>query len=320
MRRYWRLVFAILLGGVLMSGGTIVASYADPGKCGKFSGDCFVKAIKPKTPPRVIQRQGGGSSDGGVGSSNGNSSGSFSGGSSGGDSRRAQEENARATELQIQQQVVEYNVAMTNYGRCLTRQEVGGGGTCSPPTMQQTTGFQNLATAPAGNAAAGPVVPVITPAQAGAMAVARLQLPVNAPGIGPDPDKNEWKIAAVGYPLWLWADGPTQLGPVGESVGGLSVSLRASVSRSVFRMGDGKTVRCSGTGTPYKNWVKPGSKSPDCGYTYTKPSLPGRNYTVTAVTYWEVTWTVNGTSGVIVVPREGTVELPVGELQAVIVR
>lgn len=263
----------------------------------------------------MIQRRGGGSSDGGVGSSNGNSSDSSSGG---GGSRRSQEENARATQRQVQEQVVKYNVEMTNYGRCLARQEVGGGGTCTPPTMEQTTGFQNLATAPAGNA--GPVVPVITPAQAGAMAVARLQLPVNAPGIGPDPDKNEWKMAAVGYPLWLWADGPTQLGPVSESVGGLSVSLRATVSRSVFRMGDGRSVRCSGAGTPYKSWVKPGSESPDCGYTYTKSSLPGPNYTVTAVTYWEVTWTVNGTSGVIVVPREGAVELPVGELQAVIVR
>ena len=44
------------------------------------------------------------------------------------------------------------------------------------------------------------------------MAVARLQLPANKPGIGPAPTKNEWHIAVVGYPLWLWADGATQVG------------------------------------------------------------------------------------------------------------
>ena len=73
----------------------------------------------------------------------------------------------------------------------------------------------------------GPPVIQITPAQAGAIAVARLQLPTIAPGIGPSPELNRWKMAAVGYPLWLWADGPTHVGPVSDSVGGLSVSLDA---------------------------------------------------------------------------------------------
>jgi hypothetical protein len=66
--------------------------------------------------------------------------------------------------------------------------------------------------------------------------------------------------------------------------------------------------------------VKPGAKSPTCGYVYQKPSLPSKNYRVTATTYWAVTWTVNGVSGVIQVPRQGNVDLPVGELLAVIVR
>ena len=162
--------------------------------------------------------------------------------------------------------------------------------------------------------------PAISPAQAGLVAVARLQLPVSAPGIGPDPKKNEWKMAAVGYPLWLWADGPTHVGPVADSVGGLSVSLEANLSKTVFEMGDGKTVTCSGAGTPYKSWVQPGAESPNCGYVYAKPSLPRGKYKVTATTYWAVTWTVNGVSGVINVPRQGSVQLPVGELQAVIVR
>ena len=165
----------------------------------------------------------------------------------------------------------------------------------------------------------GPVV-TLTPAQAGAIAVARLRLNAAAPGIGPDPKKNEWDMAAIGYPLWLWADGPTHVGPVTENVGGLSVSLDARVARTVFRMGDGKTVTCQGGGTPYASWVEPGAKSPTCGYVYQKPSLPSKKYTVTAVTYWNVTWTVNGISGVETVPLIATRQLPVGELQAVVVR
>ena len=108
--------------------------------------------------------------------------------------------------------------------------------------------------------------------------MAQLQLPVSAPGIGPDPDVNEWKMAAIGYPLWLWADGPTHVGPVGQNVAGLSVSLDAQLSKTVFRMGDGKSVTCAGGGKPYASWVQPGAKSPTCGYVYEKPSLPSKKY------------------------------------------
>ena len=199
----------------------------------------------------------------------------------------------------------------------------GGGAGCTAPKSGggggAFTGAEVVLTGQPRPAGAAPA-PTITPAQAGAIAVAQLQLPVSAPGIGPDPDKNEWKMAAIGYPLWLWADGPTHVGPVGQNVGGLSVSLDAQLSKTVFRMGDGKSVTCTGGGKPYASWVKPGAKSPTCGYVYQKPSLPSKKYRVTATTYWAVTWTVNGVSGVIQVPRQGNVDLPVGELQAVIVR
>jgi hypothetical protein len=164
----------------------------------------------------------------------------------------------------------------------------------------------------------GPPVIQITPAQAGAIAVARLQLPTVAPGIGPSPDLNRWKMAAVGYPLWLWADGPTHVGPVSDSVAGLSVSLEARVTSLTFRMGDGSTVQCSGDGDEWTKAVEPGSKAPTCGYTYTEPSLPKDSYTVSAVTNWAVTWTANGQTGVINVPAVQTTELPVGELQVLV--
>ena len=164
----------------------------------------------------------------------------------------------------------------------------------------------------------GPPVVQFTPAQAGAIAVARLKLPTVAPGIGPPPDLNRWKMAAVGYPLWLWADGPTQVGPVSDSVGGLSVSLEAEVTSLTFRMGDGTTVDCPGDGNKWTEAVEPGAKALNCGHTYTEPSLPKGNYKVSALTNWAVTWTANGQSGVIDVPAVETTELPVGELQVLV--
>ena len=156
------------------------------------------------------------------------------------------------------------------------------------------------------------------PGQAGAIAVARLQLPLNAPKVGPDPKLNKWKMAAVGYPLWVWAEGPTHVGPVSDSVAGLSVSLDAQLTKTVFRMGDGKTVTCRNGGTPYRKGTKAATPSPDCGYRYEKPSLPKSDYTVTAIGYWAVTWTINGTSGVITVPRAASAPLPVGEVQVLV--
>lgn len=204
---------------------------------------------------------------------------------------------------------VEWNLAMLNYNRCRTAQAIGfasAPATCPKPT------------APRPQAGAAPAAPAVTPAQAGAVAVARLQLPVNVPGIGPDPDKNRWKMAAVGFPLWLWADGPTRVGPVSTNVANLSVSLEARISKTVFEMGDGKTVTCAGAGIRYRASVEAATKSPWCGYTYTQPSLPRGDYTVSVVSYWAVTWRVNGATGVITVPRRGTAQLPVGELQVLV--
>ncbi|MFT4167352.1 MAG: hypothetical protein QM650_19115 [Microlunatus sp.] len=207
--------------------------------------------------------------------------------------------------------VEKYQKSVASYRRCIDR-----GGACGytpdVPALLDGAQVQLLGgPAPTGN---GPVV-TLTPAQAGAIAVARLRLTAAAPVIGPDPKINKWKMAVVGYPLWLWTDGPTHIGPVGENVGGLSVSLDAKVSKTVFQMGDGNSVTCRGSGTRYSSSVKPATKSPTCGYTYTKPSLPSKKYTVTAITYWDVTWTVNGFSGMETVPLVAARALPVGEVQ-----
>jgi hypothetical protein len=209
----------------------------------------------------------------------------------------------------------EYGRRFDLYTRCMTNFSSGFsnaacGNAPTPPTPPQ---FASVTFSGRGNQ------PIrLTAGQAAAVAVARLQLPTIAPGIGPSPDLNPWNMAAVGYPLWLWADGPTHVGPISDSVAGLSVSLDAEVSSLTFRMGDGNTVTCAGTGHAWTSSIEPGTKSPNCGYSYAKPSLPDRAYTVAAVANWAVTWTSNGQSGVINVPVVATTQLPVGELQVLI--
>jgi hypothetical protein len=209
--------------------------------------------------------------------------------------------------------LADYDRQLARYNRCVLTFDPSSNpaGCGSMPTAPTAPQFRTEAFNRPGN-------PPITAGQAAAIAVARLQLPTIAPGIGPSPELNPWKIAAVGYPLWLWADGTTHIGPVSDSVAGLSVSLDAKVSSLTFRMGDGHSVTCPGSGHRWTTAVEPGTKSPTCGYTYAKPSLPDRNYTVAAIANWAVTWTSNGQSGVINVPAVDTTELPVGELQVLV--
>jgi hypothetical protein len=209
-------------------------------------------------------------------------------------------------------ELAEYNRQLANYERCVLSFDpsVSNAGCGSAPIPPNPPQFSNTNFSGPGNQP--------TAGQAAAIAVARLQLPKIAPGIGPSPDLNPWNMAAVGYPLWLWADGPTHVGPISDSVAGLSVSLDAEVSSLTFRMGDGHTVTCAGSGHPWTTAVQPGTESPSCGYTYAKPSLPDKTYTVAAIANWAVTWTSNGQSGVINVPVVDTAELPVGELQVLV--
>ncbi len=250
----------------------------------KYTGNCVVKAIKKKVDSSTVA----------------------AGTKHGGSARPTPEQQLAA----YQRAWKSYETQLNNYRDCL---DAGTAQACAAPVdMAQQTGSIGTITATPG----GP--PQISPRQAGAIAVARLQLPLNAPKVGPDPKVNKWKMAAVGYPLWVWAEGPAHVGPVSDSVAGLSVSLDAQLTKTVFRMGDGKTVTCTGGGTPYRSGTKPATPSPTCGYRYEKPSLPKGDYTVTAIGYWAVTWTVNGTSGVITVPRVATAPLPVGEVQVLV--
>lgn len=142
-----------------------------------------------------------------------------------------------------------------------------------------------------------------------------MQLPDATAQVGPDPHANEWNMTAVGYPQWLWTDSPAQQ-QLTVSEQGITLELSARRSRTVFDLGDGTTKTCRAT----KRWTKsviPGTPSPVCGHTYTKPSLPNGSYEISATEYWEVSWSALGQSGVISTQRSGAeFSLPVGELQA----
>lgn len=124
-------------------------------------------------------------------------------------------------------------------------------------------------------------------------------------------------MMAVGYPIWLWTDGPTTV-TASESAHGYTFTLRARYRSTTFDLGDGHTRQCTKT-TPYRRSVKPGIASPTCGYTYLKAARDG-SYTVTATTHWDVAWSVAGFSGTLPGTHSASRELPVGELQAIIVK
>lgn len=157
-----------------------------------------------------------------------------------------------------------------------------------------------------------------SPEVIGRTAAMMMNLPVPTPAIGPSPDINPWKMAAVGYPLWLSvAGGATQNGAT--TLAGQPVQLRAVRDHVTFTMGDGNSVTCR-TATPWSNTVAPGAESPDCGYRYQKRSLPRSRYTVTATAAWSITWTVAGRSGVVHVDKTASTTLRVGEVRSVLVR
>lgn len=142
----------------------------------------------------------------------------------------------------------------------------------------------------------------------------QLRLPVPRPSFGPDPSVNEWKMLAVGFPVWLWTDGARTLTDT-ASAEGLTFTLTARLRSTTFSMGDGRSVTCTSM-SRYSDAVKAGASSPDCGHVYRRPSLPKGSYPVTATAHWDVAWSVAGMSGIVPVTRIASRQLPIGELSA----
>ncbi len=186
--------------------------------------------------------------------------------------------------------------------------------TCNQFSQNLPTGLNlRIAGEPADTPPAG-----VTAEDLAYMAVAELTLSPPRPMIGPPPTINEWKMAAVGYPMWLWAEGTLDPPPVADSVYNVAVSLDARLERVVFDMGDGHRVSCTDLTRRWHRGITPAAKSPTCGYTYQQPSLPDGDYTITAHAVWAIDWTINATRGTIPLYQTATTQLPVGELQVLV--
>lgn len=160
-------------------------------------------------------------------------------------------------------------------------------------------------------AAGAPAVPVVAPAELARRAIS--ELAIGAPPIRMAPPPGS-EGATIGFPVWMWLDrGEATTGPItrSASAGGITVTATARLQQVVWDMGDGMTVTCHGPGTVF-TLDRAGEKSPDCGYLYTRRS-PG--YTVTATSYWQVTWQGGGQTGQDALQARAQTQLPVREIR-----
>ena len=116
------------------------------------------------------------------------------------------------------------------------------------------------------------------------------QLALSSPSIEMAPPPGHPQL--VGVATWLWVD-PAGWHPftASTSAGDVTTTATAVPSKVVWDMGDGATVTCDGPGTPYDPADPGGSTA--CSYTWPAPG----SFTVTATTYWSVTWTATGAAG-----------------------
>lgn len=167
---------------------------------------------------------------------------------------------------------------------------------------------------------------VLSPRQAAMRLIRTFQ--IEGIDIGMAPEINpEWghRRGYVGVPVWLWVNNPQPLtwGPYSETatIGGQTITATAQVTSITWSMGDGASVVCGNTGTPY-NVGYGMATSPTCGYRYTATSsrTPSDRFTVTATSNWTVNWTsATGAAGTVNLTTASAVDLEVNELQTVIV-
>ena len=166
---------------------------------------------------------------------------------------------------------------------------------------------------------------VVSAGEVAERAVAAMDL--RAPVIGMTGGDGPDSMMIVGVPAWMWAADPGEstTGPVSrvEVDGSIRVEATGVLDKTVWEMGDGVSVTCSGAsaaGTPFEARYG-GQSSPTCGYTYQRTSAgkPGNAFTVTVTAYWTVAWSGGGESGTIPVQVSRSIQKKVGEVQAVLV-
>ena len=159
-------------------------------------------------------------------------------------------------------------------------------------------------------------IPAVDPSVLAQQALAALQLrPIR---MGMVPEDKPGYVGLVGMPVWMWVDTPDPhtYGPATNTAsdGSVTVTINAKVAKTLWEMGDGKSVVCTTAGTAYQD--SDGKQpSPDCGYSYTKQGT----YTIRATTTWDIAWTANtGQSGTIPLILTATRTVVIGEVQVIV--
>jgi hypothetical protein len=161
-----------------------------------------------------------------------------------------------------------------------------------------------------------PEIPAADPGVLAEQAVVALQLrPIR---MGMVPEDKPGYVGLVGMPVWMWVDTPDPhtYGPATNTAsdGSVTVTISAKVTKTLWEMGDGKSVTCTTAGTVYKDSYQK-QPSPDCGYLYSTQGT----YTIRATTTWDITWTVNtGQSGTIPLTLTATRTVAIGEVQVLV--
>ncbi|MFD0034837.1 hypothetical protein ACFVJK_42830 [Streptomyces sp. NPDC127172] len=163
------------------------------------------------------------------------------------------------------------------------------------------------------------VEPKPDPAVVAQQVVRELLLP--DPVIRTSPDEKHAQLVRV--PTWMWLD-RAMWRPVSKTakVPGVSVTATATPRSATWRMGDGETEVCEGSGTPYSPKFAADSSSPDCGHTYVRSSAgqPDDAYTVSVTVTWDVEWRGGGEQGLIPgLQTQAQMPLRVAEAQALVV-
>ena len=150
---------------------------------------------------------------------------------------------------------------------------------------------------------------------AGVVSQASLQLGVPAPVVrlGPDPSWNQWKLLAVGLPIWLWTEG-VQPQTAATSMEGIDIQMQATPGGATVDWGDGTVIWCA-TMTSKTRYTDPLLMSPDCGHKYEHPG----DYTITVTQQWIVDWAALNQKGQLQLQSAGTYpNLPIRNFHAVV--
>ena len=144
---------------------------------------------------------------------------------------------------------------------------------------------------------------------------ASLELGVPAPVVrlGPDPSWNQWKLLAVGLPIWLWTEG-VQPQSAATSAEGIDIQMQAAPGGATVDWGDGTVIWCA-TMTSKTRYTDPLLMSPDCGHKYEHPG----DYTITVTQQWIVDWAALDQKGQLQLQSVGTYpNLPIRNFHAVV--